>query len=984
MPSHLKTVGPAVRRLLQHIRALNPARISYRIIDPQLSGDAGIAYAARKKVSPLNVRRVLGDAHDEERIWSSLVLAYDRYPEILIQGIDANHLPHLAAQIVAHLQAVEKPPKAVFAVAAPGPFQLLPQWLRQYGQVLEIDFDGSAQIPPAADLLLWMQPNNVTPAHIRRLKNFMAQGRSVILAGSVYAIGYDFSAPDTTRFRVYPLPTGWTQVLEPFGLRPVPDLLMDRNSGPVLLATADGSPQAVEAPFHLRCLPAFRNMKSFKTPARGGLNFVAASALAIDPRQATAAGFEAEIVATTTEHAWVQPLPSQAFTLDAMENRFAVPRQNLMVLLKPNAPWHGQLLALASSSPFQDGILNQSGYGHGVFLRDLVRTFADPQRLIGGRLPQSGPPLLPSVAPETRYLWRGIAVFLVPALFLALGLRRSKTEGLRLPRLKPRTWATATVGLALALVISTYLGRYSGTWGLDWTADKRNTLAAFTRSILAAHRDALKVEAVLTPKGSMPPALKGIEAQVHALFTDNEVNLTVVRPHTQTSKNLGGLQPFKVERVLQDTLSRQQVWSGLRLTLGEWTAVVPRLDAHTIDHLEFLVVSAVQRLVQGRAPHIAVVSDLPRLSPAEALEDYQKKGLSAPSGVDVYGRAKDLLRDYGYQVSHVHPRQPEIAADTDVILWFQPRRDSSPIIQLLADYLHQGGQAVIALQHFNIQQRQYRGAGFQTVYWPQPQFQDLDRYLRLLGVEQQREVLFDQTRHRLALDTQVNRTAIREYDPQEVALPFLIKAISAHYAGDSPVTRNLGDLLFIWGNRFSLNPPALSAAGLQANTLITTSNQTWSYAWKGGWLPPEVFEPQKLLDGKFPLALNLTGTFPAIEFIEDDGGRSLPVLQTQGTKPGSLLLIGSSEMFKNHRLFTPSFHHDQFLLNAVATAAYEKPVAALQSPYRPPPGFAYLALQAKIRWRLWTVATAPVLLFLYGALRLYRRQQPLVFRVISG
>ena len=217
MPTHLKTVEPTVRRLLEHLQALNPAHISYRIIDPQRSGAAGIAYAARKKVSPLNVRRVVDDAHDEERIWSSLVLAYEQYPEILLEGIDAVQLPHLAAEIVAHLKTANAPPKPIFAVAAPGPFQLLPQWLSQFGTVVDVDFDNTATIPATADILFWMQPNQLTPAHMRQLKAFMARGRSVVLAGSVYAIGYDVSVPDTTRFRVYPLPSAWGRLLEPFG-----------------------------------------------------------------------------------------------------------------------------------------------------------------------------------------------------------------------------------------------------------------------------------------------------------------------------------------------------------------------------------------------------------------------------------------------------------------------------------------------------------------------------------------------------------------------------------------------------------------------------------------------------------------------------------------------------------------------------------------------------------------------------------------------
>ena len=306
------------------------------------------------------------------------------------------------------------------------------------------------------------------------------------------------------------------------------------------------------------------------------------------------------------------------------------------------------------------------------------------------------------------------------------------------------------------------------------------------------------------------------------------------------------------------------------------------------------------------------------------------------------------------------------------MLWMQPRRNSTPVIDLLSAHLQQGKNSIVALQHFNIQQRQYRGNGFQTVYWPQPQFQDFDRFSQLYGVEQVREVLFDRTQSHLDLETQVNRTAVREYDAQQVALPFLIRAVAPNYRRQSALTRHLGDLLFIWGNRFALDRQRLAEIGMDAQVLISTSERSWAYAWSGGWLPPDVFSSSDYLQGTQPLAVQLTGHFDRARFSEDAEGRSQIKLGEKAQDAGQLLLVGSSEMFKNEYLYAAGFQHDQFLLNAVAHMAYGEALAELQARRPVSRGFAFQNPQAKSAWRAVSIGLAPLLFALYGAVRLRR------------
>ncbi|NKB68775.1 MAG: hypothetical protein GKR89_17050 [Candidatus Latescibacteria bacterium] len=982
MPSDFKGIEGQVRQLLEALRRRAHHKIDIRVIDPTVSGAAGLAYAASRKASAFSVGRIVSDEQGEEKIWSSLVLAYQNHPEILIQGVGPAHLPHLEELIVQHLQALEEPPRPTFAVLAPPSFQLLGDFLGQYGRVLRLDQEAGGPLPLEADVLFVMQPEQMLPARLRQLRQFVDSGRSLIVAGSAYAVQYRVESEAETSYQIRPMPPGWNQMLQSLGLRAVPDLLLDRNIGPLPLYTREGIQRNVEAPFHLRVLPAYYNLKRFASPARGGLSFLGASPIEIETQRLAAAGWRAEIIGTTTEFARVLPLPEGAFTDADLGGGLAVPKQNLMVLLDRADPWAGQILVLASASSFQDGVINQSGYAHQVFLRTLVRSWASPQVLVRNRVERPRPQALPSLDRASRLVWRALGVFLVPAgLVLAVLVGLVRRGGLVLP--PSSGWLARRGGLALLVAVGAVLAGHIG-WYADWTATGHHTPDPLTRRTLAELTGDLAAELVIAPKAALPRPLKGVEAGIGDLLEHSDIVHHTVRPGHLSTDRLQGLQreglvPFEVERVIDDSLTSQRVWSGLRLQRGDQVVTIGRLDERTAVDAEFLLVAALKRLDSGAAPHVAVISDLPRLSPAEALEDFHKKSLIPPGGVDVYGQLKGLLTAYGYRVSHINPRQPHLPPQTDILLWLQPRRDSSRMTQLLSQHLAAGGRALVAMQHFNIQQRQYRGAGFETVYWPQPQFQDLDPYLRLVGVEQVREVLMDRTQSHLQLDTQINRTGRREYEAQQVALPFLIRAVGGNYAKSTDITSRLGDLQFIWGNRFAVDDSVLTAAGLRARTLISTSDRAWSFAWQGGWLPPEVLAPTQLLPGPQALALRLDGPFPRIELAEDEKGRQqfIPDPVPPRAKEGTLVLVGCSEMFKNDYLYASGFAHDRLLLNAVAQLAYGTEMAALQARHPAPRGFAFRSPQVKAYWRLFAVGAGPLAVLLVGVYCYAQRRRPL-------
>ena len=976
MPAHLKGVEKPIHDFLSRLKSIAPNRIDYRVIDPDLSG---ASYASRKKASPFTVRNIERDEQTEQTVWSSLVVGYGSYPEILIQKITPSDLPHLERLIIDNLKALKNPPKPVIAVSAPQQFSLFSSFLGQWGEVRKIDLSNPNAIPPEADVIFWLDPTVATQNHIRALQNAIDRGRTVVLAGSPYVIDYTANEQGSIQYRAYGLGSAWETLLTPLGIRPRPDLLMDQSNGPIFFRDQKNKIHQVEAPFHLRIMPGFYDLKGFLSPARGALNFVSAGPLESDPRKVSDAGYYLDILGTTTDNAYVQILPEEDFTNEHINQSLKIGKQNVMLSLRHKNPWKGEFLILATSSLFRDGIFNQPNYAHRVFLQTVMRTFTESNRIVRGKVERATPPPIPELSATARIFWRGVVIIIAPLILVILGARRYFVISGAWTIFRGFGGLPIHAGLALiGLFIASYIWSLQGGKLLDLTEEHVHTLLPLSHTQFAKQN--FKADFILPSRSHLPPTLKGIESLVVSRLNDLDISYTIRRPDNLSTTdharlNALGLRPFEMRTVRDDAETSQHVLSGLVLHRPGGSTVIPRVDDKTADHLEFLLATAAQRLSTGKTPHIALVSEPPRLSPAEAFE-YHQKQLSPPKGADVFSELKTLLRTYGYRVTYINPGAPHLPPDTDLLIWMQPRRDASKMTALLSQHLARGGKAIVAMQHYNIQQRQYRGGGFETVYWPQPQYQDLNQYLEPLGIGQVREILMDQTRSRLALETQIYRRAVREYEAQEVALPFLIRTVAPNFESNTPITRQLGDQLFIWGNRFMPVLDSLRTHSLTTSSLITTSGRAWAYDWSGGWLPESAFAPDSLILSKQPLVVLVSGTFPTAEFRIAETGESERILQHPTPNPsGQLLLIGSSEMFKNTYLYTPGFQHEQFLLNAVAYLTHGPEFSELQARRKIARGFPYQPPGLKTLWRILVVGLGPFCILVYGLVRYLKERK---------
>ncbi|HKE02397.1 MAG TPA: Gldg family protein [Planctomycetota bacterium] len=1018
MPSQYREVERDVTDILESWRDASDGKVEFQIVDPDKHPDLAQS-ASRRGVARFRARTIELDGWSEQTIWSTLVIGTSVIRPPSIHGIGPDHIPRLQALLLEHLELMEHPRKPIVAIAAPAGFEGMADLRAKFAEKAEVvmsDFETSGALPMQADFLLWLDPSRADDAILRVLDGWLQTGRSVVIAGSarrgqaVIDGGVPALVLEDTRYPAQ-------QLLSHYGLKPVHELVLDERCEEVL---HEGN--KVPAPFRLRCIALDQNFResSLHNQPNGNLLFVAPTPFELDPLSLREKGWNAELLATTSDKSWMEPRAGSRFPLSELTRDRGEPvaKQLLMVHLAPGNPWSGSVLFCASASPFES--MAREGFAHERLLRTLVDNFgsADRQVVHGAQIARPAP--IPPLESGERAAWRAFTL-VVPIGLLVLGLFRGAFG--RAAQRAPAARRALRVGLVTAagILLVAIAARASSALRirLDLSEGKTNELAPQTRSIAERSRgaDAVTAEILFSSSERLPPSMRPWPKRIAALLDElrasgADVAVTYTDPDSLDAAKKAALDrvgagAFSVTTKDEEVTTARRVFAALRLSSRGRTEWLAFHDEPSIENLEFRCAFALWRLETGKRPRVAFASDVPRLTPAEAFDD-QQAGLTAPSGTDVYAAARQTLAECDFEIVHVNPRDPKIPDGIDLLVWLQPRRDVCKMYEALARHLHGGGSAFLAVQHYNVQGRQYRGRSFDFVYWPQPQFTDVDNlWFPELGIDVDKEVLFDESKTRMRALAQVNRSATRpELEAQTSALPFVIRAAAARFSPDSPVTRQLGDQAFVWGSFIRLEDDRLRQLGLRATPLVTTSERTWTYPWKGGWIPNELLAGPPVDDGghrawrgKLPLAVWVEGTFPlpSKELKIEPPKLDLPVAASGPSngavasapvdasasrsapgKPGArLLLVACSEMFKNHRLLDSEFRADHFLINAAAALGLPPELAEIAARRPVSRGFDLPEGDAKLRWRAFAIAGFPLALVAFGLVRAaVRRRAP--------
>ncbi|MFT5291980.1 MAG: hypothetical protein ACI82F_004065, partial [Planctomycetota bacterium] len=954
MPSDRKDLERQVVDLLEALRRAAPERFDYLILDPD-TDDELVSFASRHRFSPQRVRTVQGDAWSEREVWSSLGISFGARPEAVLHGIGPEHLPRLQDTLIAQLDQMEAPRAARISVAAPPGYAQLHSALAGAGEITSVDLsraeaDGGDPWPLGADLLFWIQPENVGPERLAELERFLERGRSVVIAGGLLKASAEAlqTLDGQPALQLETSQASLDSLLSELGLEPVRGLVCDARSDAVVFGG-----ETIPAPFLLRCIAPNQDFSSWSLLPNGTLLFTAPTPLVVDEDRQRARRTTAHTLATSSDATWVQPAPLERparLAELAPTNGIPLPKQALVVELVPDDPWRGHVLVLAATTPFEDGLLSREGVAHGNLVRSILERFTSDERLVVATSARTDLAEIALQSAGSRTLWRAVVLGLPLAALLAFAVRRlGQRSAVDSPQSKTSSrFAGLAIGLALVLAVLCIGVLANGLRAkMDFTSEGLHGLAPGSRAIAERSGAAggCAVELLISDRTLLPPELRPRVDRIEetlAAFDRAGAELSVrwKAPEELTGDeyqqlSLEGLRRAQSTDRDEETTTLRSYHFAVRIARGESSELLSFTSPLAFEELEFRLAFALWRLETGRHPRVGFASDVPRPSAAEAYENFQQKGLFAPTGVDVYAAARARLEELDLDLVHINPRAPDVPQDLDALLWFQPRRSIGPMLEAATRFLVGGGNLMVAAQHFRIQARQYRGAGFEGVLWPQPQSPDLENlWLPELGIQLVREVLFDARHSSLPIEAQVvGRGAEQVFERQTMALPFLIRADAAGFDGEHPITRQLGDQALLFASELRWDETRLTELGLRGRSLIESSPQTWSFAWKGGWIPTEFLagpvpeaEGGSDLLGPVSLAALFEGSFPIPAGhltlnppIDPDSGTPLaPLARTDWPAPrdGRLLLLGCSELFTDGRLLDPAFRGDHMLVNS--------------------------------------------------------------------
>ncbi len=518
--------------------------------------------------------------------------------------------------------------------------------------------------------------------------------------------------------------------------------------------------------------------------------------------------------------------------------------------------------------------------------------------------------------------------------------------------------AAQVVLVAAILVVANFLAsRHFAR--LDFTADRRYTLAPASRKALKGLKDIVNVEVYFSAK--LPPYLVNLRTAVRDVLDEYRAwggrNFQVCfitpedDPATQQKLRMLGIPQLQLNVLEKDRFQVTQVYMGLAVLYGGRKEVIPVLQ--DTDQLEYQLTGAVLKITRD--------------APIKVAMSYPVGIAGLRGGRE--GRYGILERELGRQYEYA-PYDPgegaAVPADVSALVVAGAVELSAADLYRLDQYVMRGGKLILLADAVEMDG---------TSLGARPAAGVFGRLLKAWGVDVPAEVVMD---HGSPAPASFSTGFMR------LRIPYVFwpEVRPEGFDKDNPIVSRLDSLVMPWTS--PVRPAAGKPAGLAYTVLAKSSPSSTTQAQPFDFTPPGPEMPPGGGGKSEPLALLVSGAFDSA-FTADGPpeavtGEEKASFLKQGFK-NQVIVAGNARFVQDE--FVGQFPgNGLFLMNAVDWMVQSGDLIGIRSRGSEERPLPELSERAKAVIRFVNILAVAGLVLLIGTARLYLRRRKSAVRLV--
>ena len=488
--------------------------------------------------------------------------------------------------------------------------------------------------------------------------------------------------------------------------------------------------------------------------------------------------------------------------------------------------------------------------------------------------------------------------------------------------------------LANWLISDTSLGRF------DMTEGNIFTVSDASKNILSKLDTPVQIKLYITRKNEMPTGMTSLERDITDKLDELrvasggmlqysvynlEVSQAISSPdpaseEEETDEDVlekrlldKGVQPFAVEAMSENQITSKLVYSSIGVAYKDKKEeILPRILPQTLLELEYRLVSTIYKLTREEDPIVALVApkEAVNISP-QMRQLFAQMGQPVAQSEDPYEIIERFLEYEKYDIKRVD-LNPEstMPEEYDTLVVVNPREFNDRQRWEVNRALRAGKSVVMAVQTY---EWSYEATPTGTSVNSRDETPQVNELLEAYGLGVDEDFLMDINHVPLRVRSSGSPLAALLGGVQTVNLPTHMLINNSSMDQDTSITSRLSSIFYLWGTALNIDEDKLAELGLEAKTLMYTTEDAWKWP-KDDALSSAAFEQPTASEGPFPLMVMVTGQFP--DAFEGKERPAWPAPEAQPGQfppppppeegpaaeitpaPGKLILLGCSEMFR--------------------------------------------------------------------------------------